>query len=68
MLGSIDANSGTESLNWDTDQFPMDIKATTWMMKIVLEQGGLAGGLNFDAKVRREVRTLRICLLLILVV
>jgi len=54
MLGSIDANSGTESLNWDTDQFPMDVKSTTWLMKIVLEQGGLACGLNFDAKPRRE--------------
>jgi len=54
MLGSIDANSGTESLNWDTDQFPMDIKSTTWLMKIVVEQGGLACGLNFDAKPRRE--------------
>jgi len=54
MLGSIDANSGTESLGWDTDQFPMDVKHTTWMMKIVLEQGGLVGGLNFDAKPRRE--------------
>jgi xylose isomerase len=54
MLGSIDANSGTESLGWDTDQFPMDIKHTTWLMKIVIEQGGLVGGLNFDAKPRRE--------------
>jgi len=54
MLGSIDANSGTESLGWDTDQFPMDVKNTTWMMKIVLEQDGLLGGMNFDAKVRRE--------------
>eukprot|EP00456_Euglypha_rotunda_P014559 TRINITY_DN1459_c0_g1_i17.p1 TRINITY_DN1459_c0_g1~~TRINITY_DN1459_c0_g1_i17.p1 ORF type:complete len:288 (+),score=53.88 TRINITY_DN1459_c0_g1_i17:319-1182(+) len=54
MLGSIDANSGTESLGWDTDQFPMDIKHTTWLTKIVVEQGGLIGGLNFDAKVRRE--------------
>jgi len=54
MLGSIDANTGTESLGWDTDQFPMDVKNATWMMKIVLEQGGLAGGLNFDAKPRRE--------------
>jgi len=33
MLGSIDANSGTESLGWDTDQFPMDVKHTTWLMK-----------------------------------
>jgi len=54
MLGSIDANSGTESLGWDTDQFPMDVKMATWLMKIVIEQKGLIGGLNFDAKVRRE--------------
>jgi len=54
MLGSVDANSGTESLGWDTDQFPLDLKHTTWLMKIVVEQGGLIGGLNFDAKVRRE--------------
>jgi xylose isomerase len=54
FLGSIDANTGTESLGWDTDQFPMDVKHATWLMKIVLEQGGLVGGLNFDAKPRRE--------------
>jgi len=54
MLGSIDANTGTESLGWETDQFPMDVKQTTWLMKIVLEQNGLTCGLNFDAKVRRE--------------
>jgi len=54
FLGSIDTNSGTEGLQWDTDQFPMDIKQTTWLMKIVLEQGGLPCGLNFDAKPRRE--------------
>lgn len=54
FLGSIDANTGTESLAWDTDQFPMDLKQNTWMMKIVLEQGGLVGGLNFDCKPRRE--------------
>jgi len=55
MLGSIDANTGSPDLGWDTDQFPMDIRNTTMMMKIILEQNGLQpGGLNFDAKVRRE--------------
>merc|ERR1719473_1446381 len=55
MLGSVDCNSGDTLVGWDTDQFAMDIKKTTLAMKIVMEQGGLApGGLNFDAKVRRE--------------
>lgn len=55
MLGSIDANTGSPDLGWDTDQFPMDIKNTTLIMKIIIEHGGLQpGGLNFDAKVRRE--------------
>lgn len=55
MLGSIDANTGSPDLGWDTDQFPMDIKNATMMMKAVLDQGGIQpGGLNFDCKVRRE--------------
>ncbi|XP_069051002.1 uncharacterized protein [Lepisosteus oculatus] len=55
MLGSVDSNTGSPDLGWDTDQFPMDIKNTTTVMKCVIEQGGLQpGGLNFDAKVRRE--------------
>lgn len=55
MLGSVDANTGSPDLGWDTDQFPMDIRNTTLVMKAVIEQGGLQpGGLNFDAKVRRE--------------
>lgn len=55
MLGSVDANTGDELLGWDTDQFPMDLKRATAVMQIVIKQGGLApGGLNFDAKVRRE--------------
>ncbi|KAF5879918.1 xylose isomerase-like, partial [Clarias magur] len=55
MLGSVDANTGSPDLGWDTDQFPMDIRNTTLVMKTVIEQGGLQpGGLNFDAKVRRE--------------
>ena len=55
MLGSIDANRGNELIGWDTDQFPTDLYQTTQVMLQVLEQGGLnPGGLNFDAKVRRE--------------
>jgi xylose isomerase len=55
MLGSVDANTGSPDMGWDTDQFPMDIHNTTMVMKIILEQNGIApGGLNFDAKVRRE--------------
>ncbi|CAK4078070.1 unnamed protein product [Aphanomyces euteiches] len=59
-LGSIDANSGDPSLGWDTDQFPMDSKQAALIMRAVIKQGGLApGGLNFDAKVRRESTALR---------
>lgn len=55
MLGSVDSNTGSPDLGWDTDQFPMDIKDCTKIMTVILEQGGLQpGGLNFDAKVRRE--------------
>ncbi|RXG52619.1 Xylose isomerase [Armadillidium vulgare] len=55
LAGSIDANTGSPDLGWDTDQFPMDVRNTTLVMKAVIEQGGIApGGLNFDAKVRRE--------------
>jgi len=54
-LGSIDANTGDEQLGWDTDQFPTNIYLTTYTMLEVLKYGGLkTGGLNFDAKVRRE--------------
>ncbi len=55
MLGSIDANRGDLLLGWDTDQFPTDIYLTTEIMLTLLKHGGLApGGVNFDAKVRRE--------------
>lgn len=55
LLGSIDANRGNPQNGWDTDQFPTDIYDTVHAMMIVLENGGLGrGGLNFDAKVRRE--------------
>ena len=54
-LGSIDANTGDLLLGWDTDQFPTDIYLTTQSMMAVLKHGGLgSGGVNFDAKVRRE--------------
>src|SRR5262249_12021564 len=54
-LGSIDAKRGDLLLGWDTDQFPTDIYLTTQCMLVILAQGGLApGGVNFDAKVRRE--------------
>ena len=55
MLGSIDANTGDLLLGWDTDQFPTDLYLSTQVMLMVLKYGSLApGGLNFDAKVRRE--------------
>ncbi|NBO93450.1 MAG: xylose isomerase [Planctomycetia bacterium] len=55
VLGSVDANTGNLMLGWDTDQFPTDLYLTTQMMLVILDQGGLGtGGLNFDAKVRRE--------------
>ncbi len=54
MLGSIDANQGDMLLGWDTDQFPTNIYDTALAMYEVLKAGGFtAGGLNFDAKVRR---------------
>jgi xylose isomerase len=54
LLGSIDANRGNAQNGWDTDQFPTDLYDTVGAMLVVLRQGGLEGGLNFDAKVRRE--------------
>ncbi len=55
MLGSIDANRGDTLVGWDTDQFPTDIHLATQVMLVVLKMGGLTtGGLNFDAKRRRE--------------
>ena len=55
FLGSVDANTGDLLLGWDTDQFPTDVYLTTKMMLMIMKYGGLTtGGLNFDAKVRRE--------------
>ena len=54
-LGSIDANMGDVMLGWDTDQFPTDLYLCAQVMLTVLKTGGFTtGGLNFDAKVRRE--------------
>ncbi|MES2706769.1 MAG: xylose isomerase [Verrucomicrobiota bacterium] len=54
-LGSIDANAGDELIGWDTDQFPTNIYMTTQIMLVLLKMGGFTtGGLNFDAKCRRE--------------
>ncbi|MBB5032456.1 xylose isomerase [Prosthecobacter vanneervenii] len=54
-LGSVDANTGDELIGWDTDQFPTNIYLTTEIMLEVLRMGGFTtGGLNFDAKCRRE--------------
>ena len=55
LLGSIDANTGDLLLGWDTDQFPTNVYLTTEVMLMLLKHGGVApGGVNFDAKVRRE--------------
>lgn len=55
ILGSIDANRGDVMLGWDTDQFPTDLYDATFAMWTLLNSGGFTtGGLNFDAKVRRQ--------------
>lgn len=55
ILGSIDANDGTPNCGWDTDEFPTDLYLTTSVMYEVLRMGGFTtGGLNFDAKRRRD--------------
>lgn len=55
MLGSIDANRGDAQNGWDTDQFPIDLNELVESMLIILEGGGFAGGgVNFDAKTRRN--------------
>ncbi len=55
MLGSVDANQGDPQNGWDTDEFPTDVYETTKAMMIILKNGGLhTGGLNFDAKIRRN--------------
>jgi xylose isomerase len=55
MLGSIDANRGDYQNGWDTDQFPNNVYELTEAMLVILEGGGLkGGGVNFDAKARRN--------------
>ena len=55
MLGSIDANRGDYQNGWDTDQFPNNITEVTEAMLVFLKAGGLqGGGINFDAKIRRN--------------
>ncbi len=54
-LGSIDANRGDYQNGWDTDQFPVDLFELTETMLVILEAGGIQeGGINFDAKTRRN--------------
>ena len=55
MLGSIDANRGDYQNGWDTDQFPTNLNELVESILIILEAGGFAGGgVNFDAKTRRN--------------
>ncbi len=55
LLGSIDANQGDYQNGWDTDEFPVNLYDCTEAMMVVLKAGGLgSGGLNFDAKARRN--------------
>lgn len=55
MLGSVDANRGDYQNGWDTDQFPNNITEVTEAMLVFLKTGGLqGGGINFDAKIRRN--------------
>ena len=55
LLGSIDANRGDYQNGWDTDQFPNDVNELTEAMLVILQAGGFkGGGINFDAKIRRN--------------
>jgi len=55
LLGSIDANKGDYQNGWDTDEFPTNIYEITEAMMVILQAGGFSnGGINFDAKVRRN--------------
>ncbi len=55
LLGSIDANKGDYQNGWDTDEFPTNIYEITESMMVILQAGGFTtGGINFDAKIRRN--------------
>jgi xylose isomerase len=55
VFGSIDVNRGDSLLGWDTDQFPTDVLEVAPALYEIMRAGGFAtGGLNFDAKLRRQ--------------
>ena len=55
IFGSIDANAGDDRLGWDVDRFPVSVEQMTLGMYEILRAGGFTtGGLNFDAKLRRQ--------------
>ena len=55
IFGSLDINRGDPLLGWDTDQFPIDLASTAYCLYLILQKGGFTtGGLNFDAKLRRQ--------------
>ena len=55
IFGSLDANRGDPQLGWDTDQFPNSVEENSLVMYEILKSGGFkTGGLNFDAKIRRQ--------------
>jgi xylose isomerase len=55
VFGSLDVNRGDDLLGWDTDQFAMNVPELTLVFHEMLNRGGLtSGGLNFDAKIRRQ--------------
>lgn len=55
IFGSVDANAGDDRLGWDVDRFPVSVEQMTLMMVEILRAGGFTtGGLNFDAKLRRQ--------------
>ena len=55
IFGSLDLNRGGYQVGWDTDQFAMNVPELTLMMLEVIRAGGLkTGGMNFDAKIRRQ--------------
>ena len=55
IFGSIDANAGDDRLGWDVDRFPVSVEQMTLGMIEILRAGGFTtGGLNFDAKLRRQ--------------
>ena len=55
LLGSIDANKGDYQNGWDTDEFPTNLYEVTEAMMVILNAGGFStGGINFDARIRRN--------------